>query len=357
VTSVGGAGKVAAAGLVIGLVLCVRLLAVNEWDPSAFAAFGEEEPLTLGYAQEKLDREVITRRAQGHDGKFFFVQANDPWILAPVENASVLDRPVYRSQRMFYPALAGGLGFFPPGATIWALIAVNAVFLSVGSWAVARIAEHHHLTPWLGLAFVLNIGVVSELFIDGAGIVAFALACLGALALEEEKPWPAVLFLTASVLTREVMLAFVGMIGLICLARRKRIPWILGIPAVAAAMWAVYIRLRIDLPAGTAQVRELTFVPFSGVVEALTSGRAELVDYLMILVFLMLMVVIPYRAWKSDVYLTWGSVGFVVIAPFLTIFVWQRSFDISRALAPLATAFVIEFALARRRRLEAVAVA
>jgi hypothetical protein len=44
-------------------------------------------------------------------------------------------------------------------------------------------------------------------------------------------------------------------------------------------------------------------------------------------------------------------VGFSIIAPFLTVLVWQKSFDISRALAPLITVVVLEFALARRRRL------
>jgi hypothetical protein len=67
---------------------------------------------------------------------------------------------------------------------------------------------------------------------------------------------------------------------------------------------------------------------------------------------LALMVVVSVRAWKSEVYLTWGAVGFAVLAPFLTIYVWQKSYDISRALAPLVTAFLIEFAIARRRLIE-----
>jgi hypothetical protein len=62
--------------------------------------------------------------------------------------------------------------------------------------------------------------------------------------------------------------------------------------------------------------------------------------------------VVSVRAWKSEVFLTWGAVGFAVLAPFLTIYVWQKSYDISRALAPLVTAFLIEFAIARRRLTE-----
>jgi hypothetical protein len=70
--------------------------------------------------------------------------------------------------------------------------------------------------------------------------------------------------------------------------------------------------------------------------------------------FLALLVVVPIRGWRSDVYLTWGTVGFAFLAPFLTVFVWQKSFDISRALAPLLTVFVLEFLLARKRARESV---
>jgi hypothetical protein len=73
-------------------------------------------------------------------------------------------------------------------------------------------------------------------------------------------------------------------------------------------------------------------------------------------IFICLIILVPLRAWKSDVYLTWGAVGFAVLAPFLTVYVWQKSFDISRALAPLVTAFLIEFALARKRSRETMSV-
>jgi hypothetical protein len=346
-----GPGAVVLVALCFGVVASIRLLAVNEWDPTIFAAFGEEATLTLEYAEQQLGRDVITRRAQGHDGKFFFVQANDPWVTNPEENASILDRPVYRSQRMLYPVLAGGLGLFSANAVIWALVGVNIAFLALGSWAVARIAVIHGVTPWAGLAFVVNLGLLSELFIDGAGIVAFGLACLGAWALEEDRTLIASMLLAASALTREVMLVFVGFIALFWLIRKRSVPWLLGVPAVlSVVLWAVYIRLRIDLPATAPQVKEITLIPFSGMIEAMTSGRGDLIDYAVIVAFGLLLLIVPFRAWKSGVYLTWGTVGFAFTAPFLTVFVWQKSFDISRALAPLATAFVLELLLARRRK-------
>jgi hypothetical protein len=342
--------RLMAVALLIASAAALRLLAVSGWDPTAFTAFGEDAVDITEYAEAKLGREVKTRILQGHDGKYFFVQSNDPLIVDPEENAEVLDRAIYRSQRMFYPLVAGGAGLFSPDVIIWALIVVNVVGLVVGSWAVGAIASRHGLSAWWGLAFVVNVGLLSELYIDGAGILAFALVCLGALALEEERPGFAAIAFTAAALTREVMLAFVAFVGLFWLTRRKVIPWLVVVPAgVAVILWAVYVRLRITAVPDVDQVQEITLIPLSGLIQAMTSGRAEIADYLLILLMIMLVIVIPFRAWRSDVYLTWGAVGFAVLAPFLTVLVWQKSFDISRALAPLVTAFLIEFALARKR--------
>jgi hypothetical protein len=339
--------------LVIGILAAIRLLAVFGWDPTVFTAFGEEATATTEYAEAKLGRQVLTRPHQGHDGKFFFVQANDPFVLDPKANAAVLDRPVYRSQRMLYPLVAGGGGLFPADVIVWALPVVNILMLAAGSWAVARIAARHGASPWVGLAFAVNIGVLSELFIDGAGIVAFALASLAALALEEDRLWLASACFVGAALTREVMAVFIAFVVLVWLIRRREIRWALFVPAAAAVLgWAVYLRARIDLPADVLQVKELTPVPFSGLVEALTSGHAVMADYLVITVFLVLLLVVTYRGLKSEVYLTWGTLGFVALAPFLTVFVWQKSFDISRALAPLLTVFVLEMFVTRAKRLK-----
>ena len=120
--------------------------------------------------------------------------------------------------------------------------------------------------------------------------------------------------------------------------------------ALAIVSWAIYLRVRIEIPADADQVREITLLPFSGVGEAITSGNANPIDLLVIGIFLALIVMVPYRAWRSDVYLTWGAVGFAALGPFLTVFVWQKSFDISRALAPLVTVFVVELFVNRNRR-------
>lgn len=340
---------VALFAFVVGGLLAVRLLAVSDWDPTAFTAFGDESTTITAYAEDLLGRDVLTREFQGHDGKFFFVQANDPLLLEPEKNAEILDRPLYRSQRMLYPILAGGGGLLSAPIIVWTLIVVNVLALAAGSWAVGSIAARHGLSPWWGLAFLFNAGLLSELYLSGAGILAMALACLGALALEEDRPGLAGAAFVAAALTREAMLLFVGSLAIVWLIRRKTVPWLIAAPAGLSVLgWAVYVRLRIPSVPEIDQIQELTLLPFSGLFQALTSGRAGLADYLVIALFLWLMVWVPMRAAKSASYLTWGAAGFALLAPFLTVFVWQRSFDISRALAPLVTAVLIEYAIARR---------
>lgn len=338
------------AGVGIGVVLALRLLGVSEWDPAAFAAFGEDAATTTQYAEERLRRGVPVRIDQGHDGKFFFVQAHDPLVLHPDTNAAALDRPRYRSQRMLYPLIAGLGGTLPSESILWGLVVVNVVALGVGSWGVARIAETAGLSPWFGLAFALNFALFSEMFIDGAGIVAFALAVVGCLALQRERPGLAMAAMTGAVLTREVMILFVAFAALGWWVRKRAVPWaFLLVPASAVGLWALYLRTRIDVAAGS-EIQEITVVPFSGMVQALTSGHALASDVVVAFTMVALAIVVPLRAIKSDVYLSWGAVGFAVLAPFLTEQVWQKSFDISRALAPLLTVFVLELFRSRAGR-------
>ena len=200
-----GVWLVALVALVFSSVLVVRSLSEADWDATLFTAFGEEALPTRPYAEERLG-DVFLRASQGHDGKFFFVQANDPLVLDPETNASVLDRPLYRSQRMLYPLLAGGGGFFSPETIVWALIVVNVLAMGAGTLATASVAKSMGMSPWWGLTFALNLGFISEMNISGAGIVAAA-AAFGAVAmfLRDRRVWGVVLLALAA-LSREVML-------------------------------------------------------------------------------------------------------------------------------------------------------
>ena len=332
---------VAAVAVLLASGIAVRVLADADWDVSVFAAFGEDDHSTRTYAEERLG-EVFLRSDLGHDGRFFFVQSNDPWVISPAENISVVDRPLYRSQRMLYPLLAGGGGLFGPEAIVWSMLIVNVIAMGLGSWAVAQIAIEMGGTPWWGLAFVLNIGFISEMSIGAAGVVAGA-AAFGSVAmwLKGRTGWPVIL-MTLAVLSREAMaLAALGTSWYLWKRGDKRQSILAtAVPAMIAAVWALYIRLRISDGAGVDQVEEIG-LPFIGLARAFGSWLGDPVDLAVGLAMMLLFLLFVRRVLLSGELVGWAFVGFVALAILFTEQVWSSYFNITRAIAPVITAFVL----------------
>jgi hypothetical protein len=320
----------------------LRVLSEVKWDATVFVGVGGEANATRQYTEERLGP-VFLRGGQGHDGKYFFVQANDPWILEPRENIAVVDRPLYRSQRMLYPLLAGAGGAFSPGAIVWALLAINVVAMGVGTWATALIAQSMGVSPWWGLAFTLNLGFISELIIDGAGIVASA-AAFGAVALMLRKRlgW-GILLLVLAALTREAMLiAAVGSAWWLWRERDKtrEAIMVVGMPIAVVVIWAVYVRWRVGWAAGVSEVREIGW-PFFGFAQAVETWIGDPLDLAIGVVLLTLLLMFARGTLKSRDLVGWAFLGFVGLGLVFTKQVWESYFDITRAIAPVTTAFVL----------------
>jgi hypothetical protein len=329
-------------GLVVGAALAIRLLVPNDWDPSAFIAFGEDNAATLEYGRALLG-EVAVREAQGHDGKFFFVLANDPLLLDPAHNAAALDRPAYRAQRIIYPAISGVLGALPPTGVAWGMVIANIAFLGMGTLATAALASSYGASPWLGLAFALNLGLINEMYVDGAGIAALALGVTGVWMADRRNWGWAIAAFAAAALAREVMLLMP--LGLIAWAivRRRPARWsLLAAPAAAVLLWGVYVRVRLGWPPEQAQIQEITLVPFSGLIAAARLWPQDPANLAAGIATLAIAVAFTIRALKSDLSLSWACLGFVALMPFLTGQVWLQWHDISRALAPIFLAFVVQ---------------
>lgn len=340
-------------GLLLSVLLVVSSLSEFDWNPTLFVGFGEEALLTTQYAEERLEDELFLRARQGHDGKFFFVQANDPWLLDASANAAILDYPIYRSQRMLYPALAGGLGFLGPQGVVWGLLVVNVLAMTLGTWAVARIAVHLGGSALWGLAFVGNLGLLYALTSDTADIVAGALA-FGALVFlyRDRVPFAAAL-LAAAVLTREVMIVTaIGVaVWLLVQRRRRAAVLVLGIPSLAMAAWHIYMRTRLNPEESSPDALS---APFVGLARAVPEWLDDTLVSLTGAVVLALIVIYLIRWVRSKSLLGWGFVGFVPLAAVLSGRVWLEIFDYTRALAPFLTAAVllifVESRVTRRSR-------
>lgn len=325
-------------GLAISVGIALRVLIPYGMDPTIFLALGEDAPVQTVYAQRLLG-DVNVRPGGGHDGKYFFAQANDPWYLEPERHAAVLDRPAYRGQRMLFPMIAGGFGLFAPGVVVWSMLVTNLLALAIGAFLGAKLAATWGGATWLGLLVPLNIGLLFELDIGGAGILAYV-CCLGALfALVSERAWPAAFLFAAAALSREVMLLFAMGIFVLWWLERRELPWRFVItPLVAITVWYVYLHVRLaDVP-GVGGGTQNFAPPFVGLFEAFRSWAASPDPLVINLTLLTVIVAIIPLVLRSRLPIAWGALPFVALATVLSVNVWREPFDLTRALAPVFTA-------------------
>jgi hypothetical protein len=350
---VSGPVKVGLAGLAIGVALAVRLLAPAGWDVSVVGAFGEDAEQTI-YAEQALGREVVTRSELGHDGRFFFVQANDPWLLSPDEHAVWLDRPIYRSQRMLFPVIASAGGAASPEAVLWGMLVVNVLAMGVGGYATAALAIANRASPWWGLAFPLNPGMVDEFGIGGAGVVAFGLGVLGIVLFVGGREIVAGLAFAGAILARETMLLILAGTVLWAIHRRRGVPVVTSLlPVGVWLLWAWLVRLRLP-GSGLDEASESIGLPFVGMFEA--SQRWELYDWAVMILWALVSTVLAFRVSRRPSPLGLGAMGFVVLALVMTAPIWWSAQDVTRATAPVFTAWIFaSFVEARPRNAHAQA--
>jgi hypothetical protein len=330
-------------GITIGLYVTIPLLAGNDWNASTLIKFPELQPDQLAYGNEMLG-EVVPSGGDGHDGKYYFMQAMDPFYLEPESHAHLLDRPAYRAQRMVYPTLAGGFGLLPPVPTAWSLWIVNIAAMGIGGWLTARLAQDLGLSAWFGLAFVLNPGIVVSTLIDTAEVLALLFMLAGALFVLREQTGPAVTFLTLAALTRETMiLATVGAIAFIWHEKRS-VPWAYSLPFVASGVWWAYLHMRLAGIDTALQDTQAIGPPLKGFVDAMQRWLAEPgreVDLAMGVLLLVLSVSIAWRAVRHRNLLLLMTAGFSLISVLMVKEVWNFYFDASRALVPLVTVYIL----------------
>ena len=341
---------VATVSLLLTVGFVARNLAEADWDPTVFAAFGSEDESNRAYAVDLLGDDIELRAGLGHDGRFFFVQANDPFLTDPEVHAAVLDRPIYRSQRVLYPLLAGGFGLLQPSGAVWGMLAVAVLSLGAGTYATALVARGMGASPWWGLAFGLNIGVISELNVGGGGHLGFALVMFAIAAVQRGHTGWSVAALSGAVLAREVLLVSVAGIGLWLWNRSERKAAMLHVlvPSAVVAAWAVYVRLRIGWMTGVSEVEEIG-LPFVGFFRAAARWPEYPMNMAVGVAIMALLVLFTRRLITSRWLVGYAAAGFVPLALLLTLQVWFSYYNITRAVVPVITAFLlVAFAAAGR---------
>lgn len=327
--------------LLLTVFLTGRILSAFEWNPTATVKFAEVAVEQTRYAEELLG-DVIVAPDAGHDGKFFFSQAMDPFYLDPDTHAVFLDRPTYRAQRMLYPTLASLGGLLSPMGTVWGLIAINVIAMVIGTVFTSLVARELGVSPWFGLVFVLNPGLIVALNIDGANIVAMAALMAGIYYVMTERVMVASIAMTASVLARETMLIAAFGLALFWLYKYRKVPWPMLIPPAAVALWWGYVHWRLQ--SGLAQDTQAVGWPFVGFVQAFErwiGPPVSLVDLAMGVLLLSVSLALLVRSVLTPTALGWGVAGFAFLGLLLSEPVWLRWFDSTRALAPVLSAYAL----------------
>ncbi len=155
--------------------------------------------------------------SEGYDGQFVYYIASDP---NTARVAPFLDVPAYRYQRILLPLLARALALGQANVIPWMIIIIGIFSLSIGTWAVSELLRHWEMNPWYALIYGLWSGFLLALITDLPEPLAYALAALGLLALEQSRKVTGWLLLGISIFAKEVTIMFIVSLAVIYIAKR-----------------------------------------------------------------------------------------------------------------------------------------
>lgn len=326
------------AGALIGLVTFFALLSYYG-NITGFLWASNRDARMVAHLESLVGGPVVVIDGTGHDGQYFFLQANDPWLLDPGEGLEFFDFPTYRAQRMLYPVLAGIGGLLRPPQILWGMVLTNILALGAGSWGLGRVAASMGMSRWLGFAFALNPGMIFELAIDGGSLLGWALAVWGLVAVQEHKWKVGATLFAGAVLARETMvLVAIGAFAFVWFMDRRPRPFLIVAPVLAGGSWWLLVRKQLEtLPRPTGS--ETLDVPlrglWMGVSNWVATGGLNLA--LGILVIFCAVVILASAALRPSL-LAWATFGFVPLMLILHPAVTIGGLNITRAMAPVVSA-------------------
>jgi hypothetical protein len=167
--------------------------------------------------------------------------------------------------------------------------------------------------------------------------------------LKQRIGW-AIALLTIAVLSREAMLiAAAGSAFWLWRRGEKRAALlVIGIPFAAVAAWAIYLRLRIGFDTGVSEIQEIG-LPLVGFISAFRVWVDDPLNMAAGIAIMLLFFMFARRALAAGHLVGWTFLGFIPLALLFTRQVWHSYIDITRAVAPILTAFVLLVFLAGRQ--------
>lgn len=300
----------------------VGMLAAGALQWLTAAKYGGDWTAVLNVGVDAEVRELVEKDLgsvapyplEGHDGRFSYVVARDPWGTRGW--LQELDAPAVRYRRWLYSALASAFGLLGPRGTFVGLLVWSAVAMGLATAATADLGRLLQARSWSPLAVLTNVGVIASVTLSTSDTLALAFLLMGiCLYLRGRVSW-AVFAVAVAVLAKETYA--VGGAGLALYAvwqgRRLDGAWLLGGPALAGALLVLHVH-RV-LPGYPMDNGGLAF-PLSGYIQAIPLWlhfTARFVSFLPATIGLLGSLFVAWRV-KSRLLLClslpWFGLGFV----------------------------------------------
>lgn len=330
-------------GLALHLALVGGLL-IEHGDPAWFVHFGHHSTRIVELAHRELGADVLVPHPNGHDGQSFWVIARDPLLLQGRQDAVLLDRPSYRTQRMLYPTLASLWRYAGERQLLWGLLVVNLAAVGLGTYATAQLATALRAPPLAGLAFALNPAALVAVVADVADAVALAALVATVLLVVRGRWRAAILMGVAAALSKEVVIVSMVAVALFGVRSDRRVRVLLVmIPSGAVAVWALYSRWRLGWP--TTSIQEVTW-PFLGYVQAWRRDWAPVGnwdDAVVALALLPAAAMVVWRWRRRRSLLMAAALPFALLVPLMTSQVLNVSINSLRVFGPALTFVAVDW--------------
>jgi hypothetical protein len=303
------------------------------------------------YAKSILGDDIVVPFDEGQDGVTYWMFARDPLVTQPDELNLHANNPVYRGQRMLYPTLAAPWRLGGEQTLLWGLLLTNLAVVFAGAYLSARLAQQVGAPERVGLVYALSPAVVLSVMLDLADGLAAACLIAFVLAVRRSRWGWATLAALAAVLAREQCIAAVALVALLAPGPRSRRAALVAVPAVAAAAWAIYLRVRLGW--GHPNPEAFVTTPFGAYIDSYRYGWSVTGRYdemVVALVVLAVAVLVVVRFARRRTLELAAAVPFALLLPFYGPQVVYRAINSSRSLGSVFVLLIIDWYAERARR-------
>ena len=221
--------------------LLVRYTERFEWNMTGFITIGD----SFVPAEMLTEHTVIFEGTVGYDGLFYFIMAHDPLIRKGMYR--YLDIPAYRYQRIMYPGLVYIFSLGIPALIPTMLVLVNFAAIIMGTFFVALMLREQRMNLWYALFYGFLSGLLITTVRDLSGPLAVGFMVGGFFFYSRKRFFLCALFLSAAILTREVVLIVLPVLAVDSFFFKRDLKGALLslLPFFPFLMWQLYVFLMI----------------------------------------------------------------------------------------------------------------